>query len=331
MGVTDKLDLAAAPDTEIDATIDVSISLTNVNERPTIDSGPTASNVPENTTVVATYTATDVDALDTLTWSAMEGDDHGFFEIDASGELSFTVAPDFETKEDQNTDNVYRVTVRVTDSGVMSATRDVAVTVTNVNEQPAIDGTANGATINKDENTATTDVLATYEASDADVSDTLTWSLQGADSGDFTITENATGQRELTFSNSPNFEMPADSHPPDNVYEVTVKVSDGLLTDMRTLMVVVDDVNEPPTIDSGPTASNVPENTTVVATYTATDVDALDTLTWSAIEGDDHGFFEINASGELSFTVAPDFETKEDQNTDNVYHVTVRVTDSRAP
>ena len=70
------------------------------------------------------------------------------------------------------------------------------MTVTTANDAPVIDtGPADGATIIKDENTATTDVLATYEASDADVSDTLTWSWQGADSGDFTITKNAAGQR----------------------------------------------------------------------------------------------------------------------------------------
>ena len=92
------------------------------------------------------------------------------------------------------------MTVKVTDSDDLSATRNVAVTVTNVNEEPVIDGgPADGATINKDENTATTDVLATYEASDPDAMPTLTWSWQGADSGDFTITKNAAGHGELTL------------------------------------------------------------------------------------------------------------------------------------
>ena len=73
---------------------------------------------------------------------------------------------------------------------------------------------------------------------------------------------------------------------------------------MRSLTVQVDDINEAPTIDGGPTASNVnvPENTTPVATYTATDVDELDTLTWSVDTANDGGLFQIGeSSGELSF------------------------------
>ena len=334
VGVSDELDLAAAPDTEIDATIDVTISLTNVNEPPTIHSGPTAESVLENTTVVATYMASDVDALDTLTWSVDTANDGGFFEIaESSGELSFKSAPDFETKEDQDTDNVYDVTVRVTDSGDMSATRDVAVTVTTANEAPAIDaGPDDGATINRDENTATTEVLATYQASDPDVSDTLTWSLQGADSGDFTVTKNTAGHGDLTFSNSPNYEMPADSDT-DNDYEVIVKVSDGSLDVMRSLTVQVEDANDAPRITSGPSAKSILENSTdALGTYVASDEDTSDTQMWSVETTDDGRFFQIDAlSGDLSFKVAPDFETKEDSDGDSVYHVTIRVTDNGAP
>ena len=48
--------------------------------------------------------------------------------------LSLKAAPDFEARADSNRDNVYNVRVTVTDSVGVSAHRDVAVTVTNVEE-----------------------------------------------------------------------------------------------------------------------------------------------------------------------------------------------------
>ena len=53
------------------------------------------------------------------------------------GRLAFKNTPDFENPADADMDNVYMVTVKVTDNGVdnknkMSATRDVMITVTNV-------------------------------------------------------------------------------------------------------------------------------------------------------------------------------------------------------
>ena len=69
-----------------------------------------------------------------------------------------------------------------------------------------------------------TDTVATYTATDPE-NDTITWSLLGDDSGDFTISN--TG--ELTFNTPPDRENPADKDI-DNVYLVTVQASDGTNT-----------------------------------------------------------------------------------------------------
>ena len=46
-------------------------------------------------------------------------DDGGFFEIGStSGVLTFKNAPNFENKQDAGADNVYNVTVTVTDNGI---------------------------------------------------------------------------------------------------------------------------------------------------------------------------------------------------------------------
>ena len=139
--------------------------------------------------------------------------------------LRFTNAPDFETPDQTgSTANEYKVTVKVADAGGMSDTHTIAVTVTNINEAPEITTVLSTYTaFNVDENTATSVVIQTYEATDVDAGSVLTWTLEGNDSGDFTITKNAQGDGELKFANVPNYEMAADDDGM-NDYDVTVKV-----------------------------------------------------------------------------------------------------------
>ena len=325
---------------QLDDTVSVTVDVEDINEAPTITGGPTTMSVPENSTAVGDYAASDVDDPDTQTWSVESADDGNFFEIDEnSGALSFINAPNFEDKQDAGGNNVYNVRVKVTDAGVLSATRDVAVTVTNVNEAPVIttDSTTYTA-FSVDENTATSVVIKTYEATDVDANSVLTWSLEGNDAGDFTITKNAQGRGELKFANVPNHEMPVDAGT-DNVYDVTVKIRDnhsGQLSDTLNVVVTVDDVNEAPEITSPPATSSIAENGTAVVTFSATDVDmpggTPNTLAWSVEPADDGGKFDItSAGGVLSFSSAPDFETPTDAGMNNTYVVTVKVTDNGSP
>lgn len=94
--------------------------------------GATASiNVVTGNTAVTTVTATDDDIpAQTLTYSISGGADAAKFSINSStGVLTFASAPDFGTPTDANTDNVYEVTVRVSD-GIMTDTQAISVTVT---------------------------------------------------------------------------------------------------------------------------------------------------------------------------------------------------------
>ena len=77
-------------------------------------------------------------------------------------------------------------------------------------------------------------------------------------------------------------------------------------------------------LTSPPTTKSVPENSTAVHTYAATDVDAGTAFSWS-LNGTDAGKFEISSTGVLTFSSAPDFETPTDSVTDgnNEYIVTV--------
>ena len=123
----------------LSATVTVTIKVTDVDEAPMIMLGGLAISgrasvdyAEDDAGAVGTYTASGPDA-DMATWS-LSGDDAGNFEISSSGELSFRSAPDFENPADDDTDNVYQVTVEA-DDGTYMDTHDVTVTVTDVDEQ----------------------------------------------------------------------------------------------------------------------------------------------------------------------------------------------------
>ena len=146
-------------------TQDVTITVNDVNEAPWVSGGPTKVKWTEgnndspgvadddNPLTSPTYTAADQESADEndvcgdtdCAWS-FEGPDGADFTIGDStnfGQLSFKNAPDFENPADADMDNVYEVTVKVTDNGVanknkMSATRDVMITVTNADDPGTI-------------------------------------------------------------------------------------------------------------------------------------------------------------------------------------------------
>ena len=267
-----------------------------------------------------TVTATDADVpAENLTYS-LSGTDAALFQIDANtGVLSFKTAPDFEAPADADGNNVYDLTVQVSD-GTFSHTQALAVTVTPVNDNPPT--ITSPATANVAENTT---AVLTVTATDADVpAENLTYSLSGTDAALFQIDAN-TGV--LSFKTAPDFEAPADADG-NNVYDLTVQVSDGTFSHTQALAVTVTPVNDnPPTITS-PATVNVAENTTAVMTVTATDADVpAQSLTYS-LAGADAALFQIDATtGVLSFKTAPDFDAPLDANRDNVYELLVRVSD----
>ena len=333
-------------------TIPVTVTVTNVNEAPVITTTDTTVQKDENETHVILVSAMDVDMPDTLNWSVETDDDGGRFEINqTTGEfttLSFKNAPDFEEPRDVGEtamNNTYVVTMKVTDAGGLSDTHTVTVTVTNVNETPEITTTSTTYTdFDVDENTATTDVIKTYEATDVDASTTLTWSLEGNDAGDFTITKNADGHGDLKFRSAPNFEMPVDGDTM-NDYDIRVKVRDNgiptnrdssnQLDDTVSVAVNVLDVNEAPLITGDPLPrfaeieydAASPDLTVATFTYTDEDRNPADTITWR-LSGADAAHFNIgSSSGVLSFSIRPDFENPVNADSDNEYVIVVEADD----
>jgi len=119
----------------------ISITVTNVNEAPSISS-PSVNEThtitqAENISTVVTYTATDVDTATTLSWS-LSGTDAADFAINSSsGALAFSSNPDFEAPADSDTNNSYIVIITVSD-GSLTDTQTVTITITNANESASI-------------------------------------------------------------------------------------------------------------------------------------------------------------------------------------------------
>ena len=138
------------------ATGRASFSITPVNDAPAFTSAA-AFQAEENATAIGTVAAGDVEG-DAVAFAITGGADQAFFAIDSiTGALRFLAAPDFETPEDANGDNVYLVEVTATDGPGAGTPQAIAVTVTDLAEtglsilgtrgMDVITGTSGGDTI----------------------------------------------------------------------------------------------------------------------------------------------------------------------------------------
>ena len=177
-----------------------------------------------------------------------------------------------------------------------------------------------------------------------DADTTLTWSLEGNDAGDFSITKNTQGHGELKFANVPNFESSVDA---DNMndYEIRVKVKDNgipgnrgasnQLDDIVSVTVDVEDLNEAPVVSGTalPSFAEIAYDATspdlTIGTYTYTDEDRnpSDTISWDLSGTDETHFDIVSTTGVLSFKMRPDFENP--FGADNVYVFVVEADDDQ--
>ena len=299
------------------ATIDVTITVADVNEPPEFSVETASRTIAENTTtdvaIGAPVTATDPDTGDTPAYT-LEGADLDSFDIDsASGQIQTKsgVTYDHEVKSS------YSVTVKADDNNGGTATIDVTITVADVNEPPEFSVETASRTIA--ENTTTgADIGAPVTAADPDTGDTPAYTLEGADLDSFDI-DSASGQIQTKSGVTYDHEIKSS-------YSVTVKADDnngGTATIDVTITVA--DVDEPPEFDSATATREVPENTeaggNIGAPVTAADPDTGDTPAYT-LGGTDATFFDIDAStGQLQTKAALDYETK------SGYTVTVTASD----
>ena len=300
------------------------------NHAPLFDGLPPtfsiAENTPSNQNIGEPVTATDSDDGDTLTYS-LQGTDSGSFTINSStGQIKTYTTLDHETKDTyhvavfvRDSKNIYGDSDTVDDDSI-----DVTINVTDVNEPPAFDSTA-PTDLNVVENTtAGIDIGSPVTATDPDVGDTLTYSLDTGDGSAFDI--DSSGQIKTKGA--------LDREVKDS-YTVTVSVTDGndaqgnvdtTADDTRTVTITVDNVVEPPTFNDGDAGrtrtieENTPAGRPVGDPVSATSEDGV-TLTYS-LDDQDGASFDIDSNGQIKTKADLDYEDR------SSYSVTVSVTDS---
>ena len=267
-------------------TLDVTVTVTDVNELPRL-SGPTTIFFGENGTQgVGAFSVVNRPA-GAITWS-LTGADAADFGINSAGTLSFASPPNYEDPADANDDNEYKVTVEASD-GSDTVTLDVTVTVVDVNEPP----TSANQGVSTDEDTAYSFSVADFSFADVDADDALdhvkittlpatgtgTLSLDGAEITGANLPK-PVSQGELAAGKL-TYMPPADLNgSPFTTFRF--KINDGAAdsTAQYTMSIDVTPVNDAPT---------APESTVVRTTqyrdYTFTaadfgfmDVDSGDTL-----------------------------------------------------
>ena len=214
----------------------------------------------------------------------------------------------------------------------------VTIDLRAVNDPPVV----SGAQAIKYTEDSSVDV-ATFTAADPDDT-TFTWSLSGNDAGDFLIGAGGV----LTFTTPPDYDNAADADA-DNVYEVTVRASDGELT--GTLAVTVTIYRQPvwsyggTDLSSGTVALSIQENDAdtafgfpILNGHPDLTFSVFRRLTVGGVSGgpplvNDRDLFSAT-NGPLTHTNdhvyvklenPPDFENPLDVDEDNVYEITLVV------
>ena len=287
-------------------------------------SASSASSAENNSEVF--YTATvSANGSPTIPSSfSLSGVDSSLFSIDSSGGLAFINPPDFEAAQDYDQDNTYELNISASDLDY-STSLEFSVSVIDSNDETPQVPSFDVSTTHAIAAITLDSVIYTVEASDADAGDILTYSLGGVDASHFDLNSSS---GELRFAQLPSLDQPQDDDG-DNIYDLEISVSDAAAnsTSLTLAVKVAEDVDSAPEFSSASASVEFPENSTaIVYDANATDADG-DSLSYS-LTGLDSAHLNLDpASGQLSFSQAPDYETPQDQNADNIYELAISATD----
>ena len=232
-----------------------SVTVTNVNDAPTITGTPTTT-VAQDANYTFTPSGGDVDANDTLTYTITNTPTWVTFDT-ATGTLSGR-----PTNVDVGTTTT-SIVITISDGTLTASLSRFSVTVTNVNDAPTITGTPT-TTVAQD-----ADYTFTPSGGDVDANDTLTYTITNTPT--WATFDTATG----TLSG-----IPTNAHigiTEDIVISVTDNIAEAV--SLPTFSITVTNVNDAPTITGTPTTI-ITEDTDYTFTPSGGDVDG-DTLTYS--------------------------------------------------
>ncbi|MFN7840478.1 MAG: Calx-beta domain-containing protein, partial [Pirellula sp.] len=293
------------------------VTVTDVNESPTITITNVASPLAENSSttnsiLVANISLTDPDGgINTL---SLSGADAASFEIIGGDQLHLRSGGvlDFETKSS------YFVTVQSDDTtvpGTPDVTATYTLSISNVNEHPTGVQLSNRSVL---ENRPSGTLVGLLSAIDPDNSDTATFQLLPGqlDNADFQIHGNQL-QSARTFDAEEKWS-----------YEIRIRVMDagGLSVD-RDLLIDISGENEWPPVFTSPTSYSHPENITDVGLLNAPDPDKpVSNVVYTIVGGADQARFSL-VGPLLRMVPSPNFEVPSSAAGTNTFEVIVRASD----
>ena len=303
------------------ASIDIQVTVTDVDDTTPTIGGNFQPTVQENTRFVGTYTSSEV-----VTWT-VTGDDAALFMLDGglafgpryitnanTVDVYFITAPDFKNTVFENT---YNINLIATDAADNSRTQALTITVTDVDDADEIlPVILSGPTTHTIAENSTTLVIGTYTSSE----DIETWALTGTDANDFTLTQDDNQNATLALKASPDYET-------KSVYNVSVTATDlaGNTSAPTALVVTVTDVDEIAPVISGNTSVDKLEGTTnkAVGVYTANEP-----ITSWTLDGDDKDLFNIDNMGDQTIGIILKSELEYDYETKTRYELILTATDA---
>ena len=247
-------------DGTLSSTAQVVVDVTPVNDPPVLSVSTNALALAEDfaTAVVIGTTRSDIDN-DTLTLTVVES---------TTGVVTVTTSSSGVSVAAINNANGATTLTIILSDGTTSTSAQVSVTVTAVNDPPTLSVSTNALTLNED--FATTEVI-TVTSNDVD-GDTLTLTVAESTTGVVTVTTTVSGVQVASIFNANGRTI------------LTITLSDGSVDTTAQVAVIVNAVNDAPSLNISTTNVVVDEDfATAVTIATATDVEN-NTLTISVAE-----------------------------------------------
>lgn len=263
----------------------------------------------QSATLVHTVAATDANA-NALLFSITKGNIGSAFSINpATGEITVSnaAALDFETNP------VFTLLVQVSDGNIYD-NAVITVTLTDLNEAPMVQD----AMIGLAENSPNGWMAHTVQATDQDANTVLQYSIMTGNTPEVFSMNSASGQITVYDLTLLDFESVES-------FTLTVRVTDGILSDDATITIEVQNVNEAPSLSGANFIldEHAPMGL-IIHTVAASDPDAGTLLSYSITDGNTGTAFSIdNQSGAIRVNnpTTVDFETSPR------FDLTVRVSD----
>jgi len=353
--------ITATDDAGHETTLTYSLQVTDINETPTAIA-LSATAIDENAAgaVIGDLTTSDVDAGDTHTYTLSGTDAESFEVVNGQLKLKDSVTADYETQSS------YSVTVTATDSGSLTTTQDFTVNVNNLNDNDPVITSNSSISMEENSNSVITVTATdadgdslTYSITGGDDSSLFTidattgvLTLQAKTDG-LTTTEstlpitltnmvdNGDGTYTADIEVDPAFASFAalagitiwfsfdSSEMNFTKNDVLITYTEGVLDQVSTLsdgrikLLWLDTTNtfeagKIGTITFTPTAGATDPTITIEAQLIGGDKDSID-ATKSIIDTTIYNFTIIRTN--------VDFENPADSDSDNVYKVTIQVSD----